>query len=226
MQQIQSPDHLDDGPLGRASTELVRRLVAAGIDGVGPLPPAARAAAAARARTGSTEEAVDALVASATKAAAVAGFATGVGGFVTLPVALPANVVGFYVVAARTAAGIAALRGYDLTRPEVRTAVLVSLVDADAQPLLTLLGLGTSAGLATRLLSTQLSEPALMVLDKGVAFQVVSKLGSTALSRLGRGLPLAGGLVGAASDAWMLHRTALAARADFPQRPQEQETAP
>ena len=219
MQQIEISDRDDESRVGRASADLVRRLVALAIDGIGPLPPAAEAARAVRARTDSDEVAVDSLVATATRVVAVGGFVTGLGGFVTLPVALPANVVGYYLVAARTVAGIASVRGYDLSRPQVRDAVLATLVEVDARSLLTHVGLGGSGGLVTQVLSTQLSAPAVMVLDKAIGFQVVSQLGETVLRRLGRGVPLAGGLVGAASDALMLRRTSWAASDAFP--PQE-----
>ena len=50
------------------------------------------------------------------KLAAAGGFVTSVGGFITLPVALPANVLGFYLLATRMTAAVASLRGYDITR--------------------------------------------------------------------------------------------------------------
>ena len=62
MHRIESPDDVGGSRLGQVSSDLVRRLVAVGIDGFGPLPPAAQAAAAVRSRTGSDEAAVDALV--------------------------------------------------------------------------------------------------------------------------------------------------------------------
>ena len=45
------------------------------------------------------------------------GFVTGLGGFVTLPIALPANVAGFYIVATRMAGAIAAVRVVVQSRP-------------------------------------------------------------------------------------------------------------
>jgi hypothetical protein len=216
---IEGSETVDDGVLGRASTDLVRRLVAVGIDGFGPLPSAARAAAKVRASTASEDDAIEALIWSATRSVAVGGFLTGLGGFVTVPVALPANVLGYYVVATRTVAGIAALRGYDLARADVRSAVMLAMVEADAQSLLTRFGVSGHGGVVTGLVSGQLSVPAQMVLDKGVGFQLLSRLGRSTLGRFGRGVPLAGGLVGAASDAWMLRRTARAAMTAFPEQP-------
>lgn len=209
----------DGGRLSRAASELVRRLVDLGIDGRGPLPPAAGAAAAARRRHAGTEDAIDALLSGATRSVAVEGFVTGLGGFVTLPVALPANLLGFYVIATRTVAGIAALRGYDLSQPEVRSAVLLTLTADDAPSLLSKFGIGGSGGLVARLGRKQLSGPGLGVLNKAVGFQLLTRFGRSGLiSRLGRGVPFAGGLIGAGSDVVQLRRTARAARAAFPEQ--------
>src|ERR1039458_6782562 len=80
--------------------------------------------------------AIDAMVRSHLRLAALSGFVTSLGGFVVLPIALPANVLGFYLVATRMVAGIASSRGHDIDRHEVRSAVLLALVGADADDLL------------------------------------------------------------------------------------------
>jgi len=199
----------------KAATGLVSRLIDAGIDGIGPLAPAAAVADKAKAgRDGDVEAAIDDVVALHTKLAAAGGFVTGLGGFITLPIALPANVAGFYGIATRMVAATAHLRGYDLSREEVRTAVLLVLVGADADTILTKAGMspmGRVAGLAVK----RLPAPALMVLNKGIGFRLLSQLGKKGLGRLGRGVPLAGGLIGAALDWWLVRRIARAAREEF-----------
>lgn len=204
----------EEGRLERAATVLVTKLVDAGIDGVGPLDPATTVADAARARAGGAEEAIDALVASHGKLAAAGGFVTGIGGFVTLPVALPANVVGFYGITTRMVAGIAHLRGYDLARPEVRSAVLLTLVGADAQNLLHKSGMSPTGKIADVALR-RLPGPALMVLNKGIGFRLLSQVGKKGFSRLGRGVPLVGGAIGAGLDWWLLRKIADSARKEF-----------
>lgn len=203
----------------RTATQLVARLVDAGIDGIGPLDPARVVADKARSgRGGDTEGAIDDVVALHTKLAAAGGFVTGLGGFVTLPVALPANVAGFYGISTRMVAGIAHLRGYDLSREEVRTAVLLVLVGADADSILARAGMspmGRVAGLALG----RLPAPALMVLNKGIGFRLLSQVGRKGLGRLGRGVPLAGGVIGAGIDWWLVRRIADAARTEFAARP-------
>jgi hypothetical protein len=213
-----TPPGVDQNRLSRSASDLVRRLVDLGIDGLGPLPAAADAAASARRSHPATEAAIDSLVSTAQRSAAIGGFVTGLGGFVTLPVALPANLLGFYVIATRTVAGVAALRGYDLSRDEVRAAVLVTLTADDAPSVLSKFGIGGSGGLATRLARRQLSGPGLALLNKAVGFQLLSRIGRTSLARLGRGVPFAGGLIGAGSDVYQLRRIAKAARGAFPEQ--------
>lgn len=208
-------DPEDAGALDRASTALITRLVDLGIDGKGPLGSAQKLADRTRERERDVDAAVDAIIASSRKQAAAGGFVTGLGGFVTLPVALPANVAGFYVIATRMVAATAALRGFDLTDPKVRTAVLLVLTGADASSVLTKVGLGGSGGIVTRLLSSRLPGSTLMVLQKAIGFRLVSKIGSGLLGRLGRGVPLAGAVIGAGSDVYLLHRIARTARKEF-----------
>jgi hypothetical protein len=205
----------DEGSrLERTATALVSRLIDAGIDGIGPLDPAAQSADAARARASSTEEAIEQLVSTHLRLGAAQGFVTGLGGFITLPVALPANVVGFYGIATRLVASIAHLRGYDLQRPEVRTAVLLVLVGADARSVLAKTGLSPTKRIAD-LAMQRLPGPALMVLNKGIGFNLLSQVGKKGLSRLGRGLPLVGGVIGGGMDYWLLRKIADGAVKEF-----------
>jgi hypothetical protein len=114
-------------------------------------------------------------------------------------------------------AGIAHLRGYDLSRPEVRTAVLLTLVGADSRSVLAKAGVNPTGKLADVALR-QLPAPALMVLNKGIGFHLLSQMGKRSLSKLGRGVPVAGGALGAGLDWWLLRKIAQAARAEFVQR--------
>src|SRR5699024_6575247 len=78
------------------------------------------------------------------------GCVTGLGGFVTLPVLLPTNVLEFYVQATRMVGAIAAVRGYDLEDEEIRVRVLAALLGEESGDVLKNVGLGPVAGAATR----------------------------------------------------------------------------
>jgi hypothetical protein len=189
-----------------------------GIEGKGPLPSAQHVADQARLKNGSVEEAVDHVIRLHLAMAGTGGFVTGFGGFVTMPIALPVNVAEFYFVATRMTAAIAALRGYDLSQQHIRTAVLLALVGADADDLIRKAGIVSPTGKLTDMAAQQLPGPALMMINKGIAFRLIGTVGRSTFSRLGRALPFVGGGVSAAVDAYMLKRIADHAKAEFPLR--------
>src|SRR5687768_9023489 len=92
----------DDSAVGR----VVQMFMDAGLDGRGPLRPATSIADAARRRTADPEDAVERIVRLHVVGGVVGGFVTGLGGFVTMPVALPVNIAEFYVQATRMVGAI------------------------------------------------------------------------------------------------------------------------
>jgi EcsC protein family len=205
----------DDTLMTGPPTSLVERLMDVGIDGGGPFSSAQRVADLALAEHGSVEPAIDAMVRSHLRLAAANGFVTSLGGLVAMPVALPANVVGFYLVATRMVAGIASTRGHEIRESQVRSAILLALVGADADDLLKKAG-GAGTGWLVNLTAQRLPGPALMAVNKGVAFRLLSQAGRQSLTRFGRAVPLVGGIVGAGLDTYLLKRIADHARQEFP----------
>jgi EcsC protein family len=203
------------GRLAASATRLVERLMDIGIDGRGPIDSAQLIADKALSAHPDADRAIDVVVGKHLKIAAAGGFVTGLGGFVTLPVALPVNVAEFYLLATRMVASIACLRGYDLRKPEVRSAVLLALVGADADDLLRKAGVAPGGRLAA-LAAERLPGPALMMVNKGVGFRLLSTIGRKGLQRFGKAVPLVGGAVGAGVDAFLLRRIADHARHEFP----------
>jgi hypothetical protein len=202
----------DDG----AMTRVVQMLMDAGLDGRGPLRPATAIADAARRRTSDPEEAVERIVRLHVVGGVAGGFVTGLGGFVTMPVALPVNVAEFYVQATRLVGAIAHLRGYDVDDREVRTAILLTLVGSRADEVLAKAGMATGGGAVTRLALGKLPPAALMVVNKAVGFRLMRGIFERVFSRFGRALPLFGGVVGAVVDGWMMRRIAEQALVEFP----------
>ena len=133
----------EPGPVDR----LVTMLVDVGLEGRGPLRSArAEAEDALRSTEGDVEKAIGRLAREATMKGGVGGFVTGIGGFVTMPVALPVNVAEFYVQATRMVGAIAVVRGYDVQQPEIRAAVLLTLVGSRADQVLAKAGIRTAGG--------------------------------------------------------------------------------
>ncbi len=203
----------DDGIVG----DLVEVLLRVGLDGVSRLPSAVELAERARAKTPTTAAAIKRVRRQSTAGGGIGGFVTGIGGFITMPVALPANVIEFYVQATRMVGAIATLRGYDVTEPRVRTAVLLTLVGANAEEVLKKAGLTTGTGRVASYALQGAPPVALMVVNKAVGFRLLESLGTKLLGKLGRGLPLAGGFIGGGFDAFMMNRIAQQALEEFPE---------
>nr|WP_202888480.1 EcsC family protein [Kribbella solani] len=185
----------------------MRQVLEIAIDGYQRFPGAERIADNKLARCGGDAQlAVEAVIDQHIRLAGVQGFVTSIGGLVTLPVALPANLTGLAVVQARMVAGIAHLRGYDLDDPRVRTAVITCLLGED--------------GVADRLRKSSLVTSPLAIatapvfdpeLDRQVAGEVVAELiarisGKRMALTVTRRIPLLGGAVGAGVDGWSTYR--------------------
>ena len=202
----------DDGAIHR----VMEILFDTGLDGRGPIRSAEQVAAKARRGKGTTDDAIAAVARGATAGAAVGGFVTGVGGFVTMPVALPANLLEFYVQATRMVGAIASLRGYDLTDERIRTAVMLTLVGSRSEEVLRKAGMTSATGRFATVATRGLPPAALMVVNKAIGFNLMRGVGLKALGGLGRGVPVVGGLLGGGIDAWMMKRIADHAMTEFP----------
>src|SRR5690349_14335500 len=197
--------------------KLVDLLVDVGLDGRGPLAPVRSVAdQALRKAGGDREQAIAALARRSTVAGGVGGFVTGLGGFVTMPVSLPVNVAEFYLQAVRMVGGIGTLRGYDVEEPRVRTAILLTLVGSDSDEVLKKAGMATASSRVTSYALKGLPPAALMVVNKAVGFRLMRGVSEKVLSRFGRGLPLAGGVVGGGIDGFMMKKIADHAMEEFP----------
>ena len=186
----------ESGVTARTANALVGRLMDLGIDGLGPLDSVTQVVDEALAdKGGEREKAINKIVRSHIKMGAAGGFATGFGGLFTMAVSLPANIVSFYVIATRMVGSIAHIRGYELSKPEVRAAIVLTLVGADSQDLLAKAGI-TGGGRLAQVAMQRLPKTAVMMINKGVGFKLATQLGTKTLSRFTRAIPVAGGVVG------------------------------
>lgn len=208
----------ESGVSARTANALIGKLMDVGMDGLGPLDSVARVVdQALEDKDGNREKAIDNIVRTHIKMGAAGGFLTGVGGLFTMAVSLPANIIEFYVLATRMVGSIAKIRGYDLDRPEVRTAVLLTLVGADSQDLLAKAGV-TGGGRLAQVAMQRLPKAAVMVLNKGIGFKLATQLGGKTIGRFTRAIPVAGGFVGAGLDGYLMNKVADHAREEFPAR--------
>jgi hypothetical protein len=218
LQEAEDPGSDAHGAVSR----LIAKVLDVGIDGRGAFAGAAKVAAKARANKDKTEEAIDAVIAQHVRGGALGGFVTSLGGFATLAAAIPANVFEFYVQATRMVAAVAELRGYNTAAPEVRTAVLLTLIGNDSDEVLKKAGVpitaATPGGVVSSVVLGRLPKSALMLVNKAVGFRILRSVGERTLFRLGRLVPVVGAVLGAGLDGYLMRQLGTAARREFPQR--------
>jgi len=187
----------------QATSSFVHQALERAIKGVGPLPGAVAAAdAQCREQGGDAEKAMRELVENHVRYAAAEGFATNLGGLVTMAVTVPASIAGLAVVQCRMVAGMAYLRGYDLEDPRTRTAVLACLLGEDR--LLALLKAKRLPGTPMAIATAPVHDPGLgAIVANEVAAELLTRVaGKRLATTVGRRVPVIGGVVGASTDAY------------------------
>lgn len=161
------------------------------------------------------EKAISRLILESVEAASVNGFLTGLGGFITMPLTVPANMAGALVINARLAAAIAYLRGYDPKDPHVRTVVTLIAVGSNAQQIAKTIGIKVGQKVAMEAIK-KIPIALIREINKKVGFMLLAKYGTKrGLIVLAKGIPLVGGMVGGAVDATMTTVIGRTARAMF-----------
>jgi hypothetical protein len=185
----------------------VREALNRAIDGVGPLPPAAVAAdKQLHEQRGNVERAIHEVIENNVRIAGAQGFATNVGGVVTMAVTIPANITGLAIIQCRMVAGIAHLRGHDLTDPRVRNAILALLLgEEQVEEMVKKRKLpSTPMALAT----APVHDPTIDgTISAVVATDIITRVaGKRLATTVGRKVPVIGGVVGMGADGYATWR--------------------
>lgn len=179
---------------------LLRTIIEFAIDGRGGFAGAREVAAKRFGGAADREAAISALVGQHVALASAQGFVTSVGGLITLPVGLPANIAGLAVLHARMIAAIAHLRGYDLADSRVRAAVTLALLGDDE--VTKLVGSGKLPAGPLVVATAPVFDPALeRSISERVMGSLAGRMGGKHLAVVVvRRIPLVGGGVGAGVD--------------------------
>jgi hypothetical protein len=194
------------------STGFVREALNRAIDGVGPLAPAAVAADKQLAeQRGDVDRAIHEVIENNIRLAGAQGFATNVGGLMTMAFTIPANVTGLALIQCRMVAGIAHLRGHDLSDPRVRNAILMMLLGEDQVE--DMVGKKKLPTTPMALATAPVHDPTLDGFLAGVvATDILTRVaGKRLTTTAARKIPLVGGVVGAGADGfatWQIGRYA------------------
>lgn len=132
--------------------------------------------------------------------AATSGFVTGLGGLITLPVAVPANVSAVLFVQVRMIAAIAIMGGHDAHDDRVRTLVYACLAGNAAKEVLRKVGIEVGQKLTISAIQS-ITRETLVAINRAVGFRLLTKFGEKGAINLGKAVPVVGGVVGAAFEA-------------------------
>lgn len=188
-------------------------------DGFPGLPGAERLANEYSAQSEDVEAAIDSLIKWQTLNAGTAGFITGLGGFLTLPVTLPANLASVLYLQIRMIAAIAHLRGHDIKSDKIRTLVFACLVGSSVTDILKDFGIQVGTKLSQKAIQ-QISGATLVKINQAVGFRLVTKAGSTGAVNLTKFVPFVGGVVSGGFDAGTTYAIGSAAKNLFNSVPQ------
>lgn len=162
------------------------------------------------------EKVIKRLIVESVEAAGINGFVTGLGGFIAMPVAVPANMAGALVINARLAAAIAYLRGYDPKDPHVRTVATMIAVGSNAQQIAKTVGIKVGQKLAMEAIK-KVPMAVIHQINKRAGFMLLAKYGTKrSVVTLAKGIPLVGGVVGGAVDGTMTTLIGRTASTMFP----------
>lgn len=127
------------------------------------------------------------------------GFITGLGGLITLPVAIPANISSVIYVQLRMVACIAYMGGFNPADDAVRTMAYVCLTGQAATDILKRAGIQFGEKFTANLLN-KIPGAVLVKINQKVGFRFVTKFGEKGVINLGKVIPLVGGVIGGGLD--------------------------
>lgn len=129
------------------------------------------------------------------------GFINGLGGAITLPLTLPANITSVLYIQMRMIACAAYMGGFDLKNDKVKALVYACLAGLKVADFIKA-GFIECAKKGMEKLIKSISGEVIKAINKAVGFRLVTKFGQTGVINLGKLVPVMGGLVGTGFDGY------------------------
>ena len=127
------------------------------------------------------------------------GFLAGLGGIITLPVTIPANVSSVLYVQMRMIAGLAYMGGYDTDSDQVQTLVYACLAGISVDQVLKQAGIKFGNKFAMAMVK-KIPGEVLAKINQRVGFRFITKFGTKGIINLGKAVPAVGGVIGGGFD--------------------------
>lgn len=198
--------------------QIVERLTCYGIEGFPSAGICSAAELASQYQSDSSyeniEDAIDAMIRWETSKNAVMGFVTNVGGLVTLPITLPADMAASWVCQARLSAAIAYMYGHDINEDRVKTFIIAAICGDSIKNLVKETAVHAANGLGKALIK-KIPAAALRAINKRIGVQLITKAGQKSITSLVKMIPVFGGLVGGAFDAGYCYAVGRRAKSVF-----------
>ena len=131
--------------------------------------------------------------------AGTSGFLTGVGGLITIPISIPANLASVMFVQIRMIAAIAYIGGYDLKDDRVKSLVYMCLAGNGVKNLVKDVGIIIGQKVTKNIIKS-ISGKTISAINKNIGFRLLTKFGEKGVINLGKTIPVVGGIIGGAFD--------------------------
>ncbi|MBB2164657.1 EcsC family protein [Gluconacetobacter sp. 1b LMG 1731] len=153
-----------------------------------------------RANKDNQKDAANSLIRWQNTKAATGGFVTNLGGLVTMPVSIPANMASTLYIQLRMIAGIAHIGGHDVLDDRTKTLCFVCLTGNSAAEVVKAAGVQFGTKFTAAAIQKYITGAMLVKINQAVGFRLVTKAGTTGILNLTKMVPLVGGVVGGAFD--------------------------
>lgn len=150
-------------------------------------------------RSGNVDDAAMRIINSQLNKSMASGFITGLGGIITLPVALPINLVTVLYFQLRMIAGVAYLGGYDLHSEQVRSLTYMCLAGLTMEQVLKNTGIKIGTRV-TKSVAAKLPGKMTALINQKVGYRLFTKFGGRSALSVGKAMPLIGGIIGGSID--------------------------
>ncbi len=127
------------------------------------------------------------------------GFVTGLGGVITLPVAIPANISSVIYIQLRMIATVAYIGGYNPNDDEVQTLAYLCLTGNAMTDIAKSAGIKVGEKISINLIK-KIPGTVLTKINQKVGFRLITKFGEKGIINLGKMVPLVGGVIGGGVD--------------------------
>lgn len=145
------------------------------------------------------EEACKAMLRNQIAKCTTSGLVTGLGGFITIPVAIPANVGSVIYVQMRMVACVAYMADYELNCDQTQTFVYACLAGVAISNLVKQAGIKFGVKLTNQIIK-KIPGKVLTKINQKVGFRFITKFGTTGIVNLGKIVPGVGAVVGGGLD--------------------------